>query len=254
MVKVSQTNWQMYLEPGEVLLSGHDKIIELVNSNRTKNYHIEILQDDVIVKQVRLWRKDSGKEFVNPVFEVIKDDYSEYAEIMLFKNNSGEDHSDRIEAWKRDKPLAVEPYYFQACDCLKKRKYKEFITLADHYLFQKKTSSVATTMTHYYLGVVHCYITNDLDLATRHAIVCLGENILMAEFWCLLGDIFFQNKEFHKALLFYENAKILGNRRLRTDKWPMHISKYEEYPTEMIEKCQTILSKAKDWVIKNPTH
>jgi len=248
MIKRSQADWQFYIEPWEILLSGHEKILELVEQNNRNNYHVEILQGDVITKQVRLWKKDSGKGFTNPVYENIVDEKSEYAEVMLFKEAEGEDLSEKIEAWKKNKPLAVEPYYFQACSCLTKRKYKEFMTLADYYLFQKKTPGISTIMTRYYLGVVHCYVTNDLESATRHAITCLGEHILMAEFWCLLGDIFFQGREFAKAILFYDNAKILGARRLRTDKWPMHISRYDEYPTEMIEKCNTVLSKSKDWV------
>ena len=48
-------------------------------------------------------------------------------------------------------------------------------------------------------------------------------------------------KKFHQAKDFYENALILGKRRLATDKWPMDISKYGAYPKKMIESCDKII-------------
>jgi glycosyltransferase involved in cell wall biosynthesis len=257
MLRRSKTEWQMYVEPWEMLINGHERIAQIIKDGPKKNYHCDVLQGDVITKQVRLWRKDSGKEFTNPVFESIVDEKSEYAEVMFYRDKKEEDQSEKIEAWKKSKPLAVEPYYYQACDHLAKRQYKEFLALADHYLFQQKTASISTTMTRYYLGIVHCYVTNNLEAATRNALTCVGEHLLMAEFWCLLGDIFFQGREFDKAATFYDNAKLLGSHRLRSDKWPMHISKYDEYPTEMIAKCQAVLSQAKHWAAKsksNPIH
>lgn len=248
MVKMSQTNWQFYIEPWEVLLSGHEQIAELVKDNTKYAYHCEILQGDIITKQIRLWSKNTVR-FVNPVFETIKDENSEYAEVILYLENKDVPSLDAVEKWKKVNPLATDPYYFQACTCLGQKKYKEFLTLAEHYLFNERSQRISVTMTQYYMGIVHCLVTNDLEAAIRNALTCVAANPLMAEFWCLLGDAYFQAKEFEKSIAFYENAMLLGGRRLRGDRWPMHISKYDEYPKEMIESCKKIIASASKFYI-----
>jgi hypothetical protein len=85
-------------------------------------------------------------------------------------------------------------------------------------------------------------VDNETNEAIQNIIICIAENPLMAEFWCLLGDIFTKISKFESAITFYENAIILGCRRHQLDFWPMHISKYGDYPKEMIEKCKKALS------------
>ena len=63
----------------------------------------------------------------------------------------------------------------------------------------------------------------------------------MAEFWCLLGDIFYKIKQYDKAVEFYDNARIIGQRRLMDSDWPMEISKYSSYPEKMIESSKEII-------------
>ncbi len=75
--------------------------------------------------------------------------------------------------------------------------------------------------------------------------VCLAKKPTMAEFWCLLGDVYYDAKDYDKAKEFYENAVILGSRRLKDDGWPMEISKYKEYPQKMIEACKKIKTSSK---------
>jgi hypothetical protein len=66
----------------------------------------------------------------------------------------------------------------------------------------------------------------------------------MAEFWCLLGDIHYSLlKEYDKAYSFYDNAIFLGKKRLKSDLWPMEISKYSDYPEEMKKSCNNKINK-----------
>ena len=67
----------------------------------------------------------------------------------------------------------------------------------------------------------------------------------MAEFWCLLGDAYYKNRNYIKAMSFYENAIFLGSRRKTDDEWPLEISKYSEHPNKMIESCRN-LTKQQD--------
>lgn len=246
LIKASQTEWQLYIEPWEILISGHDYIHDLVKSN--VNYHFNVLQGDTITKQVRLWRKNTTY-FVNPIFETLKDENSEYADVILYLEKKDQPDTSIIEKWKQTNPLAPDPYYFQACAALVQNKYKEFLTHAEYYLFHERQQSISATMTRYYIGIVHCLVTNNLDAALQNALMCVAVQPLMAEFWCLLGDIYFQAREFEKSMAFYENAMLLGERRLKNDRWPMHVSKYDKYPQEMIESCKKIISNENKFLI-----
>jgi glycosyltransferase involved in cell wall biosynthesis len=249
IVRSSQTDWQFYIEPWEILLSGQERLLELTRVNQPQSYYCELLQGDSITKQVRLWHKGSGLSFVNPIFETIKMDKSEYAEVVIYKEKSDVFNTDKIAKWKSASPLATDPYYFQAFACLGEKKYKEFLNNAEHFLFHDKKQTISATMTRYYIGIVKCFAMNDLEEAIKMACVCIAAHPLMAEFWCLLGDVYFQAKDFENSRAFYENALLLGQRRLRGDRWPMHISKYDEYPNEMIESCRQIISNVSKFYV-----
>lgn len=224
----SKTDWQIYLNPGETIIQG-----SLDQDFQGNSVQVEVMNGDIITKQIRIWRKKLF--FINPVCEKIYDENPSTADLIIWQDEEEID-IEAVKNWQKTDPLAAEPYYYQAFDNLKNKKYQEFVSLAEYYLF-KKSGTVAAEMLRYYMAMVHCY-TNELNKAIKENLICLSENPLMAEFWCLLGDIYMQGKEFDKAIVFYENAIELGAFRLRTDKWPMQISKYDEYPKLMIEKCR----------------
>lgn len=89
-------------------------------------------------------------------------------------------------------------------------------------------------MIRYYRALVNHHAGKGHD-ATKDIIGCIVANPLMAEFWCLLGDIYCRDRP-DKAAEFYENGMILGEKRPKFDLWPMEISKYKKYPQEMMSK------------------
>jgi hypothetical protein len=78
----------------------------------------------------------------------------------------------------------------------------------------------------------------------------------MAEFWCLLGDIYRKLHKYEKAWIFYDNAIVLGGKRLKTDVWPMEIKKYKDYPVKMKESCQETMKNSQVFGVRkhDPTH
>jgi hypothetical protein len=62
----------------------------------------------------------------------------------------------------------------------------------------------------------------------------------MAEFWCLLGDVYYALNDYEKAFQFFQNGLIIGKKRRMDCEWFMEISKYEEYPKKMMEACASI--------------
>ena len=142
------------------------------------------------------------------------------------------------QKWRNKEPASNEPYYYEACVLLSQMKYEEFLKLANIYLFREKKEVMPIIMTRYYSSMVYCHIKKDPNLAIRNLIPCLITKPLMAEFWCLLGDIYYKLlKKYSKATVFYDNALKLGKHRLQDDMWPMEIKKYRDYPNLMKRQC-----------------
>ncbi len=108
-------------------------------------------------------------------------------------------------------------------------------------------------MNRYYYALICLQKTTKVKPTLQNLSVCLSVKPLMAEFWCLLGDVYYHRlRKFDFAKEFYENAILLGSRRLKLDKWPMDVSKYKDYPEKMINSCNKII-EAKSFYTSSST-
>jgi len=200
-----------------------------------------IFYNGSLSKEVRVW--NTGR-FHNPIFERLDQDGID-SDIVLYSGGGihFEDAMRLLEEWKKEKPTSPQPYYYHACMLLSEGRYEEFIQMAEHYLFiEKDKNSLSATMTRYYYAMIQLLYRRKARPALQNLNLCLCANPLMAEFWCLTGDVHYHLlKSFEKAKSFYENAMILGSRRLSSSQWPMEVSKYDEYPQKMIESCEKII-------------
>jgi glycosyltransferase involved in cell wall biosynthesis len=220
----------MMIEPWEVLAQGHDNV---------KEGHASILTGSVISKEIRFWTKG---QFINPTYERIKSENDQETGVLFYSIGSRDYEEDLrlIELWKDTDPRLSAPFYYQACCQMALGRYEEFLKTVEHFLFLDKEST-SSIMARYYLAMVHLVHKKQARPVLQNINLCLCARPLMAEFWCLMADAYYHLlKKFNQAKEFYENALILGQRRLATDKWPMDISKYGAYPTKMIESCKKI--------------
>lgn len=238
IVKNSKTEWQFYIEPWEELISEFE-----IPSN---NNYFSIIEEEILSKQIRLWNKNQ-LFFTNPIFENINSKNAEFSDNIIIchkKITNYDNYFKIIDKWKKTNPTLADPYYYEACLLLSQRKYQDFLKSAEYYLFYEQ-EGMSVVMTRYYCAMVQCYIIKEIKKSIKNIIFCLSRNIAMSEFWCLLGDVFYYlSEDFEKAASFYENALILGSRRLKNDIYPMHIPKYKEYPEKMIKSCQELLNKS----------
>ena len=227
----------IYIEPWEIVAQGHKTISEL--SSRT---YASILQQKTIVKEIRAW-VDKPK-FVNPVYETIEGDGTE-SDILLYSTGR-EDYSDllpQLELWKEHCPTATAPHYYKACTLLAIGKWQQFLPVSEHYMFLDNSSSMPSIMNRYYFSMVQLINLKKVRPALQNLTICLSVKPLMAEFWCLAGDVHYHlTKKFNIAKDLYQNAISLGSKRLKSDKWPMDLSKYKSYPLKMIDSCEKILN------------
>ena len=241
---LAQTEWIMYMKDTERLVHFNEHIPNLLIKDEI--YGFQTLKDDVIMKEPRLWKKERKVVFKNPVFEKPNVNVTQVVEAILYQQKE-HNTSVALDLWKKTSPLSVDASYYKAFDMLSKKDFKEFKRMINHYLFSVKKQDISSIMARYYLALVQGIVDNNIKEATRNIVICLSENPLMAEFWCLLGDIFTISGKFKDSIAFYENAIILGSRRQKLDLWPMHISKYQSYPEEMIEKCKKAISSVKGY-------
>lgn len=235
LTEYSQTEWNFYIEPWEKIIQGHEEIQKVSHLS-----HCSIIQDYLITKSIRIWSKET--KFKYPVYECLNGPSKESDVFIHAKQiDLSERNLKLIKVWKEKNPLALEPHYYLACILFGQRKWKEFLDVANYFIFQETKQTMASIMTRYYLSLVYFYLEKNYRKSINNLLFCLTKKPLMAEFWCLLGDVYYHLDKYDKAIAFYENAKILGSCRLKTDEWPLEILKYKEYPNEMIENCEKMI-------------
>ncbi len=227
----SNTTWQMMIQPWETLIQGS----QLLNDIKNECY-ISILQGNILSKEIRIWGKNTN--IINPVFEYIKSDTE--LELPIILSSKGDtnnlDKLNLLNKWKTEKPLLADPYYYEACVFLAMGKYNEFLLSSEKFMFMERLSYKSTILNKYYYSMIQMLFKKNAKIAMQNITQCLANNPLMAEFWCLAGDIYYQLlNDFRKAKSLYENAIIMGNQRRKDSKWPMDINKYKKYPEKMIK-------------------
>lgn len=241
--KDSETTWNMWIEPWEFFFSGHLQPRFL----KGEACYASVLRHHLLTKEIRFWTQG---QFINPIYERLDLDTNQESDVVFCATGDRNLQEDlqAVERWKVAEPLATQPYYYQACLNFALGHYDEFYRLAEHYLFLEPKASITTTMTRYYYALANIIHRRKVKPALQNLNLCLCHRPLMAEFWCLMGDAYYHLlKKPNFAKEFYENAITLGSRRLKSDKWPMDISKYNKYPKMMIDSCEKILASSEHY-------
>jgi glycosyltransferase involved in cell wall biosynthesis len=241
----SDSGWNLWIEPWEILLKKID-MTKMIDSNFG---YVRIIQNNILNWEIRLWNKKCN--IINPVFETIETKQKIDFTSGILSSHGGvnlSEHVDLLEKWISFDPLSKSPYYYKCCLLLSEGKYDDFIEMSKHYLFLDKTNSVSSLMIRYYLSIVFLTQKKMIVPTLQNINMCLCKKPLMAEFWCVLGDVYYHlMNNFYFAKEFYENAIVLGSKRLDKDIFPMDIKKYKKYPELMIDSCNKILNKESNY-------
>lgn len=230
LLSASKTEWQFYIDPGELLSSGH----EFMNYMEGKSKRLYVVYDDIINKEVRVFNKNY--KFVNPVYETLTPDDSEPINIFI-SSSIQPNYLKELLLWKKEMPHLAEVDYYLACQYLMLNSHTNFLYHAQYFLFQDSKSLYQTIMMRYYLAQV-LLTTNTMqpkiEEATRNIIYCLSQKPLMAEFWCLLGDCYNKIGMKNHAIEFFKMAIEMGKSRQTDDSYPIEFTKYGEYPNKLL--------------------
>lgn len=226
----------MYLEPWEVLASGHERMSETSGNNR-----VYVISGNVVSKEIRIWK---DLKFRNPVYESIEDETADCTPEVVIASigprpDRREENSLINERWIRSNPTSPDPYYYMAMSRLSERRYEDFFMFSRQHLAMSKKFTESTLMLNYYMAQVELHV-GDIKSAANNLVGCLSLRPEMSEFWCLLGDILYKSGQYKKARHMYENATIIGKRRRNDDVFPIEIAKYRDYPRKMIKNIYEI--------------
>lgn len=243
-------HWHMHLNPGETV-SNPAKINETIQGEPAA-YRFPCVQSGWLNKEIRLYHRAMNCKFSNPVFESIDHENTRFLEVYISGGESSlpKNIHSLLAAWTSKQPFSIQPRYYTTLTHLMEGKQTAFVSAAKNYLFSDPTQSVPNTMMRYYLA---CALSSDPQTrkeAAKHVLTCLAASVLMAEFWCLLGDLCHADGSYDKAKAMYRNAMVLGSRRHKDDSWPMHIVKYKKHPEAMIAACNESASETKVFRIK----
>lgn len=221
-----QKDWNFYINPGEIFLSG-----ELFNPKQ--NCLVNILENGVLNKEIRIW-KDS--QFENPIYEAIYGS-GELSDWIIRVDKVYEYPVGLLDKWVANNRISSRPIYYQAIAALRTADYDSFIKYTNLFLFKNKETDEVVLLLKYYLALIYTHKLELYQDAIGYILECLMIKPEYSEFWCLLGDIYYKNQQYAKAGSFYQNALIVGSKRLNSDLFPMEIKKYEQYPRKMLAAC-----------------
>ena len=243
LIDCSETEWVLAVEPWEVVING------LAVPEEPKPYSFQVVNNHVVTKETRLWHRSLGLHYENPVYESLAEHIPPtlIEKTLIFVTphaDNTEEKKKLLEEWCSRCPTLAVPHYYRAFLHLEQKEYRQFFAESNQFLFQGG-DGIPAAMLQYYQAMTSLYVYKDGRKAQQALLPCLAAHPLMAEFWCLLGDIDYQQHRYPKAASFYENAILLGQRRLKSDPWPMDLTKYKKYPRLMIDNCQRMAAESR---------
>lgn len=246
---------KIYL-PDNILL--HLNVGEILNTKNikqfldNKNYKVSIVYDSTIVKESRICNKEKFI-FSNKVFESIEDQSFELNKNIFINATecSRKNFSKILNLWQAEEPLNNQINYYKAINFLINQEYDNFLCEAEKFLFSKNIKEENEILMRYYICIILLFKNNNKNKLMQNITTCLAKMPHMAEFWCLCGDYWYENKNFLYAKKFYEYAIVSGKHRNFNDDWFLIPEKYKKYPLKMIDSCKKIIENQTKFISKN---
>lgn len=242
--EASSNNWQFLIEPNETFKKGLKELDKIIKEDLDENYRVMVLKHGAITKPVRIWKKSQNLKFKNPIYEHLDVKDSKQLDCLVTAELSETRNFQKLEEWKINDPTNSAPFYYLSLEHLMESNYDEFLRWSEIFFFKHSKKNAAWIMMKYYQGLVLGMIKQEPKKAYLCIMDCIQFQPNMAEFWCLLGDIYyFILKRGKKAMHFYEQALLNGKKRNIKDEYPIELSKYKEYPEKMIASCKCIIKE-----------
>ena len=166
---LAKTDWILYIKDNETMLQFSEYFNNLL-LRPEEIYGFQVLQDDVILKEPRLWNKKAHKvSFKNPIFEKPNIEPTKIIDVMLYQYKTDDPVAlKKLDDWKKAMPLSIDAAYYTAFAALATKNFIEFKRIIAHYLFNINKADIPSVMARYYLSLVQGVVENNTNEAIKN--------------------------------------------------------------------------------------
>jgi tetratricopeptide (TPR) repeat protein len=248
-LKNTNSYWILWIDSDETIdKESADKITELVNSKPSNPYHnFKLIHGNTTVSQLRMFSKTSKEKWRFPIHEKIipeiLPDWHPDIKITHRINNNERSHIRNINILNKaleSNPASPEYNFYLAIDYHLVGQHMKSLLCAEKFLLHYPIRSVDVKKMYmrYLISWIYTFQMRNYQKAIQIILGQLAQNCNIAEFWCLLGDIYIKLGKFDSARIFFQNAITMGKYKY-DHMWITDLDKYEVYPEIKIKLCET---------------
>lgn len=247
----AEQTWCLWIDADEELTESSAKNLrKKIQGNKIHNDHhlIRFTEPPLTMYQVRLWkRKEGEKPWRGRVHEKIWMNGPEpdvHHDIVIIQHNDDR-RPGKLDRNMRLLKMAMEEQpdnhynlFHAAVLSNMMNNHNESQRYAEKYMSLSPREDIKTKLyIQYLLAWNATFIHRDYQKAVNLTASALSVDPCAAEFWCLMGDIYWWLDRKSDAYIFYENALDLGSAHPESF-WLIDLRKYDQYPREQLEKLK----------------
>ncbi len=247
LIKKSTSDWIIWIDSDETIeKESIQKINNLLNSNIKNMYHsFKLIHGSTSMGQLRMFFNKDGIEFNNVVHEkIIPDVYpNNHPDIKIIHhiqnvNRSSVRNINILEKELKENPNNLDNNFYIAIEYHLIDRHMKSLIHAEKFLnnYVSADINIRKLYIRYLIAWIYTFHLQNYQKATEIILAQLMLNCNIAEFWCLLGDIFSTIGKYKHAKRFFQNAILMGDYKY-DNMWLVDSMKYDTYPRLMIEKC-----------------
>ena len=236
----STRKWILWLDSDEEL-EDCSKIIEINPKNDFHNF--KLIHGSTTMSQLRLFKNLPEYKWQGRIHErIIPKNLPEWhpeIKIIHHPNNISRSQIRNLNILKEEienDPNNPDLNFFIAIEYHLVNQQMKSLLHAEKFLFHYHVNDIRKMYIRYLISWIYTFHLRNYQKAIQIIFGQLAQNCNIAEFWCLLGDIYYKLGKFNDAKKFYENAIIMGKYKY-DNMWITDLDKYQKYPKLRIDYC-----------------
>lgn len=244
----TQSPWIIWIDSDEIINpKSVDKIKKLIDSQPKGLYHkFKLVHGNTTMGQVRMFYNTDAIKWSYPVHERILFDTlpKDHYDIEIIHNvNNIRRSSDRnikiLENSINEDETNPEYHFYIAIEYHLCGKQMKALLHAEKFLYFNNIDGIDIRKMYarYLISWINIFHIKNYQKAIEILLAQLIMNCNIAEFWCLLGDVYLRLGKFDNAKQFYKNAITMGEFKF-DNMWLADLDKYDKYPKSKIKYCE----------------
>jgi len=247
----TKSDWVLWLDSDETIEeSSIDKIKALIKNGPKNLWHkFKLIHGSTTMGQTRMFLNVEKIRWIGAVHEkVVPETPPEYhADIEIthrvqnIARSSARNMAIILEELQR-KPNDPDANFYAAIEYHLIGQQMRALYHAEKFLYHYPISEIDARKMYmrYLIAWINANHLRNYQKAIEILTAQLILNANIAEFWCLLGDVYLYLGKFPAATRFYKNAILMGMHKFE-NMWLVDLDKYDSYPKLKISQCEQYL-------------